>query len=266
MRPQTVSSCAVLSVFSIVAILAVLPAAATAGDSFSDMPAVPAAASTDSATTIGPPIDESLLGWVYRSLGLGYSGVFLALSIVLVTLFIMNSLAARRSNVTPMTFIDEFQSHLHQRQYQEAYQCARRDASILGRVLAAGLAKLSRGYDRALETMQEVGEEEAVKLQQRLSYLALVGSLAPMIGLLGTVHGMIASFSVIASQPTTPPPWQLAGGISTALFTTLLGLAIAIPAIAGYNILRNRINRLVLEMGILSESLIERFSDVRQGR
>jgi len=76
------------------------------------------------------------------------------------------------------------------------------------------------------------------------------------------VHGMIASFSVIAGSEQMPKASDLAKGISTALFTTLLGLFIAIPAIAAYNILRNRIARLVLEVGILSEGLMSRFENL----
>ena len=129
----------------------------------------------------------------------------------------------------------------------------------MGQVLSAGLAKVSMGYQNAIEAMQEVGEEENMKLEHRLSYMALIGTISPMVGLFGTVHGMIKSFNVIAMSPTTPDPSQLALGISTALFTTLVGLAIAIPAIAAYNILKNRIARLVLEVGILSEGLMSRF-------
>jgi biopolymer transport protein ExbB len=73
---------------------------------------------------------------------------------------------------------------------------------------------------------------------------------------------MISSFSKIAGSTTTPKPAELAEGISTALFTTLIGLFIAIPAIALYNILRNRVARLVLEVGIVSEGLMSRFSGV----
>ena len=105
-----------------------------------------------------------------------------------------------------------------------------------------GSPKLSRGYNKALEGMQEVGEEESMKLEHRLSYMALIGNLSPMIGLFGTVHGMIASFQVIALGGASPKPAELAAGISTALFTTLIGLAIAIPAIAAYNVIRNRVS------------------------
>ena len=127
-------------------------------------------------------------------------------------------------------------------------------------MLSAGLGKVSTGYNEAIEAMQEVGEEENMRLEHRLSYLALIGTLSPMIGLLGTVSGMIDSFKLIANTATgAPDPQALAQGISTALFTTFVGLSLAIPALAAYNLLRNRVSRLVLEVGIVSEGLMSRF-------
>jgi biopolymer transport protein ExbB len=204
----------------------------------------------------------SWLAWAFRALGIGYSLIFLALSFTLGALVVMNILTARRENVCPTDLVDGFEASLNEKKYQDAYELAKNDDSFLGHVLSAGLAKLSSGYAPAIEAMQEVGEEENMKLDHRLSYMALIGTLSPMIGLFGTVHGMINSFSVIANSPTTPKPSQLAQGISTALFTTLVGLLIAIPAIAIYNILKNRISRLVLEVGILSEGLMARFQNV----
>ena len=207
--------------------------------------------------------DVSVLKWAFRALGLGYSLIFLSLSFTLVALFVMNILTARRDNVVPIHLVEGFESHLNEKRYQDAFEMAKSDDSFLGQVLAAGLAKLSAGYQQAIEAMQEVGEEESMKLEHRLSYMALIGTVSPMIGLFGTVHGMIASFTVIAnSQGSAPKPSELAEGISTALFTTLVGLAIAIPAIAAYNILKNRISRLVLEVGIISEGLMARFENV----
>jgi biopolymer transport protein ExbB len=107
--------------------------------------------------------------------------------------------------------------------------------------------------------MQEVGEEENMQLEHRLSYLALIGTISPMFGLLGTVDGMVQAFAVIAHSTVTPKPAELAQGIMTALVTTLVGLWLAIPAICAFNILRNRVNRLVLEVGIVSENLMRRF-------
>lgn len=207
--------------------------------------------------------DMTLLGWIYDSLGLGYLVVFLALSVCLVSLFVMNMLAARRDTLCPQQLVDSFEEKLNEKDFQGAYDMARTDESVLGQVLSAGLAKLSRGYNKAIEGMQEVGEEESMKLEHRLSYMALIGNLSPMIGLFGTVHGMISSFQVIATSEATPKPSELAQGISTALFTTLIGLAVAIPAIAAYNLLRNRVSRLLLEVGVTSENLMSRFEDVQ---
>lgn len=205
---------------------------------------------------------KSFLEWLVESLGPLYIVVFLVLSFTLVALFVMNLLSARRETVCPDHLIENFEANLDQKNYQEAYEMAKADESFLGNVLSTGLAKLTAGYPQAIEGMQEVGEEESMKLDHRLSYLALIGTLSPMIGLFGTVHGMINSFSSIAVAGGSPDPNELAKGISTALMTTLIGLAIAIPAIAAYNILRNRVQRLVLEVGIVSENLMSRFENV----
>jgi biopolymer transport protein ExbB len=222
---------------------------------------VPAAAGDGDST---PASDDtpSYLDIAMEALGWQYSLVFLGLSFTLVALLVMNLLTARRENVCPTELIDQFEQQLEEKQYQAAYELAKSDDSFLGQVLSAGLAKLSSGYAQAIEAMQEVGEEENMKLEHRLSYMALIGTISPMVGLFGTVQGMIASFRVIAERTGTPPPSELAAGISTALFTTLVGLGIAIPAIAAFNILKNRMARLVLEVGIVSEGLMSRFENV----
>ena len=216
----------------------------------------------DEESEARPP--QTFLEWAFEALGWSYTVVFLGLSFWFVALFVMNLLSARRENVCPPQLVDGFEAHLTQAQYQEAYELARSDESFLGQVLSAGLAKISSGYPQAIEAMQEVGEEENMKLEHRLSYMALIGTISPMVGLFGTVDGMIRSFSVIANATTAPPPSELAKGIATALVTTIIGLAIAIPAIAAYNILKNRVARLVLEVGIRSEELMSHFQQQQQ--
>lgn len=205
---------------------------------------------------------ETLLGWLIKSLGLMYILIFMGLSFCLVALIVMNLLAVRKDSICPPLLVEGFEAHLDQKQYQEAYELAKTDESFLGNVLSNGLARLSTSYQHAVSAMQEVGAEESMKLEHRLSYLALIGTLSPMIGLFGTVHGMINSFYVIAKGGGTPDPNRLAEGISTALLTTLIGLAIAIPALAAYNLLRNRVQRMVLDVGITSENLMGRFEKV----
>jgi len=213
-------------------------------------------------TTEGDDEPPTYLEWIWNALGPGYLIIFLLLSFTLVALVVMNVLTARRDNVVPVHLVEGFEEHLNEKRYQEAYELAKSDESVLGQVLSAGLAKLSAGYAPAIEAMQEVGEEENMKLEHRLSYMALIGTISPMVGLFGTVHGMITSFRVLEATKGSTDPQKLAGGISTALFTTLLGLAIAIPAIIAFSILKNRVSRLVLEVGILSEGLMSRFENI----
>ena len=219
--------------------------------------AAPAAAAADDA----PPERESALMWWYHALGWRYTLGFLFLSMSLTALLIMSLLTAKRSAICPVELIEAFEGHLNEKQYQEAYELAKNDDSFLGHVLAAGLAKLSAGYEKAIEAMQEVAEDESMKIDHRLSYISLIGSISTMVGLLGTVDGMIASFVVIANSPTTPKPSELATGISMAMVTTLVGLVLAIPAMCAFNILRNRFQRLTLEVGIASENLMSRFEN-----
>jgi biopolymer transport protein ExbB len=218
--------------------------------------AVPAAATPEEAP------QQSALAFYFNALGLRYTIAFLFLSFVFVALIVMNVMAIRRQSVVPPDLIQNFETLLNEKRYQEAYELAKNDESFLGHVLSAGLAKLQDGYPQAVEAMQEVGEDEAMKLEQRLSYIALIGTVSPMVGLLGTVDGMVAAFQVIARSSTQPKPSDLAQGISMALITTLVGLWLAIPAIAIFGIFRNRLSRLVLEVGIHSERLMSRFQNV----
>lgn len=205
---------------------------------------------------------ESFLMWLIKANGFFFGPVFLLLSFVMIALVIMNILQVRRDVLLPAMFIEAFEQRLAAKDYQGAYETAKSDGSFVAQVLAAGLSKLNRGYSEAIEGMQEVGEDENMALEHRLSYLSLIGAIAPMVGLMGTVYGMIQSFEKIANSKTSPPPSELAAGISTALFTTLEGLMIAIPAMIAYSLLRNRVSRFVLEVGIISEGLMSRFSTV----
>ncbi len=226
-----------------------------------DAPAAEAAGTDDAVED-----SESFLGMLVRANGWLFGPIFLCMSFVLVALILINAMQIRRENLLPTSFVEDFEQKLAGKDYQGAYETARTDDSFVARVLAAGLAKLSRGYPEAVEGMQEVGEEENMVLEHRLSYLALIGSIAPMVGLLGTVWGMVAAFQTIARSTTQPKPAELADGIATALVTTLEGLVIAIPAMIAYSLLRNRAARYVLEVGMVSDGLMQRFSSVGKGK
>ena len=99
-------------------------------------------------------------------------------------------------------------------------------------------------------------------LEHKVSYVSLVGAIAPMLGLLGTVSGMVGSFQVIAQSATAPKPAELAGGISQALVTTLIGLMIAIPATAAFSMLKNWLQVINAEIDSESLRLMSRFQGV----
>jgi biopolymer transport protein ExbB len=215
----------------------------------------------DAQAPAGTKPPKSFLTWLIEASGI-FGFILLLLSFVMVALIMMNVMQVRRDVMIPPDFVEDFEEKLTNKDYQGAYETAKNDESFVARVLASGLSKLNRGYEEAIEGMQEVGEDENMTLEHRLSYLALIGSVAPMIGLMGTVYGMILSFDKIANSATSPKPSELAEGISTALFTTLEGLTVAIPAMVAYSILRNRLSRYVLEVGMVSEGLMSRFSVV----
>lgn len=214
-------------------------------------------------TTTGEAGDrENFLVVMARANGFFFGPLLLLLSFIMVALIMMNAMQIRREVLLPAEFVEAFEQRLAAKDFQGAYETARSDDSFVARVLAAGLAKLNRGYNEAIEGMQEVGEDENMALEHRISYLALIGSIAPMIGLMGTVWGMIGAFEDIARTTASVKPNELAQNIYTALFTTLEGLAIAIPAMIAYSMLRNRVARYVLEVGMVSEGLMSRFSTV----
>ena len=205
------------------------------------------------------PASTNMLVWTFQSLGWLYTITFFALSMTLVFLIVMNLIAVRRDNICPADLIEGVEQHIAEGNPQQAVELIRSDESFLGQVVTAGLTRLDRGHPAAIEAMQEVGEEETMKMEHNLGYMALIGNISPMIGLFGTVQGMIQAFRTIAVSGSTPAAGDLAMDISTALFTTLAGLAVAIPAIAIYNILRNRMHRMTLQVGVASEGLIEKF-------
>jgi biopolymer transport protein ExbB len=208
------------------------------------------------------PQEQSYLMWFFGALGIKYVIAFLFLSFTFVAVLVMNLLSARRDAVCPRHLIDAFEANVNEKKFQEAFDLAKSDDSMLGQMLAAGMTKLQSGYDKAVDAMAQVGEDENMKLEHRLAYISLIASISPMVGLLGTVDGMVASFQVIAMAGTTPKASDLAEGISMALITTLVGLVLAIPAIIAFNLLKNRQARLTMEVGQAASNLMGRFENM----
>jgi biopolymer transport protein ExbB len=186
--------------------------------------------------------------------------VILAMSFYLIALVAWMFLEYRRAVAMPDALVRELGELLEKKRYTEAFQQLSLGTSFLSRVLAAGVRKLPSGLSAAQRAMEMANEDATMEMEHRTTYLATVGTLGPMIGLVGTVYGMILSFRVIATAGASPQASQLASGISTALFATLEGIAISVPAIAFYAFFRNRIARLSLEVAMLAESLLEGFA------
>ena len=106
-----------------------------------------------------------------------------------------------------------------------------------------------------------MGDEESIKLHQKVGWLSLIANVAPMMGLLGTVSGMVDAFNEIASSGGQASPAELADGISKALLTTMFGLIVAIPVTAAFAFIRNRMVKTIIEVGAIVEDLFERFRE-----
>jgi len=273
-KTWTVMLMALLSVALIQQALQIVVPAVAAAQAQEENPVAPAdaaaAAAPDAAAPAAAPAEESapkrqsLLAFFFNALGWRYTLAFLVIYFTFVAFLVMNLLGLRRDAVCPPHLIEAFEANLNEKRFQEAFDLAKNDESMLGQMLAAGMQNLQQGYDKALDSMGQVGEDENMKLEHRLSFLSLVGSIAPMVGLLGTVDGMVQSFMVIAASDTQPKPSRLAEGISMALITTLVGLVLAIPAIIAFNMLKNRLSRLVMETGQAASNLMARFETMKK--
>jgi biopolymer transport protein ExbB len=186
--------------------------------------------------------------------------VIAVMSFYLFALIVWMALRYRSAVALPRPLVREIESLLEHKRYSEAYHRLAAHDSLLARVLAAGVRKLPSGLPAAQRAMELANEDATMQMEHRTTYLATVGTLGPMIGLVGTVYGMIIAFRVIAMEGATPQASQLAAGISTALFATLLGIGVSIPAIFFYSLFRNRIARLSLEVAMGAEPLLEQFA------
>lgn len=204
---------------------------------------------------------ESFLMWMIRASGI-FGFLIMLVSFVMVALIVMIALQLRRDNYLPAATIEQFEQKLNAKDYQGAFETAKASDSFVGRLLAAGMGRLRDGYEAAEAGMQEVGDDETMAMEQKIGYLSLIGSVGPMLGLLGTVQGMVMSFQIIATSTTSPKPYQLADGIATALFTTLEGLIVAIPAMTAFMLFKNRLARFLMEAGYVVDNLMGRFQSM----
>ena len=130
---------------------------------------------------------------------------------------------------------------------EKAMKFCRADKSMLGLILRHGLRRIGDGDEAVKEAVMEAGARGAADLEQKISYLNFIGTVAPMLGLLGTVLGMIRAFNVIAYEEGLGKPGLLAEGVSQALVTTATGLIVAIPVMGFWFYFRGKVRRILVE-------------------
>jgi biopolymer transport protein ExbB len=191
--------------------------------------------------------------------------LLLALSLVNIGLIAQLFTTNRRPLLLPEATANRLREMLQKGRYREAIQFAQGEPSDLARVVRVALGQASFGFAAMLRALEQVSEETTTERLRRVESLNIIGQVSPMIGLFGTVYGMIVAFRSIAESGGNADPVLLAGGIGTALVTTFWGLLVAIPALAAYATIRNRIDSLATETSLEAQSLIEQFRPKPRG-
>jgi biopolymer transport protein ExbB len=173
--------------------------------------------------------------------------VLVGMSMIAMALTVEHLLAIRRRVLMPDQLADDVRRHLETGKLSEAATATRASPSALAAVLAAGLGEAAGGWPAVEKAMEETLAEQAARLFRKIDYLSVIGNIAPMLGLLGTVVGMIFAFREVADTQGAARAAELAGGIYQALVTTVGGLLVAIPSFAAFAVFRNRIDQLLAE-------------------
>jgi biopolymer transport protein ExbB len=218
-----------------------------------------AEAAGTTAPTPAAPASSSGIVWFIKSSGI-FGFIIIIMSVTMVALVIRMFLEYRLSEAIPPTLVDKLDTAIKDRKFQEAYDLCRDDPSFLARLIRTGVANLPYGRTEAKEAMNATAEEIVVGMEGRNNYLATIATLGPMLGLVGTVQGMIRAFYTLATvQGVQVDPTRLAGDISLGLVTTLEGLIVAVPAVFFFSFFRARITFLAVESIKIAERTINAF-------
>ena len=226
-----------------------------------EKPAV-AATGDASATAEGDEKEaqaENFLVWVIRCSG------FIGLVILLLSMYFVTTVGRlfaemRVEAAAPPHTVSQCEDLLQQRDFKGIYNLVKEDNSVFGRLLTTGISELPNGLGEAREAMERVGEAITAEMEKKISPLAVLGTLGPMIGLLGTLKGMITSFSGIAQSGTQLDTTRVATGISEALLLTFEGVALAVPAIYFFALFRNRVVHIATSVMLTADQFLRHFS------
>ena len=184
--------------------------------------------------------------------------LIILLSVAMLALIIQYTVEQKHDKLIPPHVVAELEQLFEEQAFDEAAEMCQAEDTYLTRIVGGGLARMEGGFDAIMKGVEISGDEETTKLLQKLQNLALIGGIAPMMGLFGTVTGMISAFNVIAATAGGATPAQLAHGISMALVTTFLGLLVAIPALTGLHFLKARAIKVSMETATLVSDMFER--------
>ena len=190
----------------------------------------------------------------------GFLGITLwlalaALSVAGTHLIVDSFLKIKESRIIPEGLADGARAALNAGDFEKAKQLCGEEPGALANILSAGFSNKDDGAEDAVSIAAEL---ESEKLMQRVNYLNVVGNLAPMLGLLGTVQGMIMAFATLGTEAGAAKNAMLATNISQALYTTAAGLVIAVPALGFYSFFRNRAAKIILNMEALTMELMKK--------
>jgi len=202
---------------------------------------------------------EGFLHWVIRCSG------FIGLVILLLSVYFVSTVARlfwemRVDVAAPPEVVLQCEELLEQRNFKGIYGLVKEDDSFFSRMLTTGISELPNGLAEARDAMERVGEAITAEMEKKISMLAVLGTLGPMIGLLGTLKGMIASFSVIARSDVQLKASEVAGGISEALLLTFEGVALSVPAIYFFALFRNRVIYIASSVMLTADQFLRHFS------
>jgi len=177
-------------------------------------------------------------------------------SIVALAIFLERLWVLRRKNIIPQDFVGNVEGLLKKQKISEAVFLCQNDISSIAKIFLAGLRSTQKGMWLVKEAIEERGSREATILEKNVDILSTIANLTPLLGLLGTVSGMIKTFNAISVQGIGNPA-PLAGGIAEALITTATGLCIAIPTLVCYRFLKDKASSLIFEMEENSIRLVD---------
>lgn len=200
---------------------------------------------------------ESTTLWQLLKSG-GWSMIVLGLlSVVALALVVYDLMTLKPELKVPQRFFEDLIERMETGDLKSAQQLCRRNDNILSAIALAGLDRTAKGRVIVREAMENAGRKEVSKLWQNIAYLGDIATIAPLMGLLGTVLGMIQAFNVISYAGASLKPIMLVGGISKALVTTAAGLIIAVPVLSVYSYFRGIVQEISDRVEMYSTDLMK---------